>query len=180
MRPELFKLFEIGFPSYFTLLVTGFMFATVKEVMFKVAVDDSAMLGKAAIKPYLIIAQEFDATDINPIIGLPGQADGGAEAGTYVELGIAPGFAASKFSVAVPVKIGLSAGDYYELSGEDHKFGYFSIAGMVTVPLGPTSKFGAWNVHVGAEYQRLGDTTAAFNGGEKNQGIVSGGIGFSY
>src|ERR1700761_2784030 len=28
MRPELFRLFEVGFPSYFVLLVTGFLFAT--------------------------------------------------------------------------------------------------------------------------------------------------------
>ncbi|MGO8997729.1 MAG: prolipoprotein diacylglyceryl transferase [Polyangiaceae bacterium] len=28
MRPELFRLFEIGFPSYFVLLLTGFLFAT--------------------------------------------------------------------------------------------------------------------------------------------------------
>jgi phosphatidylglycerol:prolipoprotein diacylglycerol transferase len=28
MRPELFRLFEIGFPSYFVLLLTGFFFAT--------------------------------------------------------------------------------------------------------------------------------------------------------
>src|ERR1700691_5054806 len=28
MRPELFRLFEIGFPAYFVLLISGFMFAT--------------------------------------------------------------------------------------------------------------------------------------------------------
>jgi phosphatidylglycerol:prolipoprotein diacylglycerol transferase len=28
MRPELFRLFDVGFPSYFVLLVTGFFFAT--------------------------------------------------------------------------------------------------------------------------------------------------------
>lgn len=150
------------------------MFSTVKELMFKLAVDDSARLGKAAIKPYFIVAREFDTAP-----GL-GQADGGADAGTYFELGIAPGYAGSKASLAVPVKVGLSLGNYYELAGEDHKFGYFSLAGIVTVPIGATTKYGAWNVHFGAEYQRLGETTAFFNSGEKSQGIVSGGIGFSY
>ena len=61
----------------------------------------------------------------------------------------------------------MSMGDYYELDGEDNKFGYFSIAGIVTVPLGGTTKFGAWNLHFGAEYQKLGDTTKAFNGGRE-------------
>jgi hypothetical protein len=156
------------------------LFSTVKEIMFKLAVDDSTFLGKAAVKPYVIIAQEFDAEDINVVTGLPGQADGGAAAGTYLELGIGPGFSGAKASVAVPVKVGLSLSDYYELGGTDNKFGYFSIAGVVTLPLGGTTKFGSWNVHFGGEYQRLGDTTASFNGGEKNQGIVSGGIGFTY
>jgi hypothetical protein len=154
-------------------------FTTVKEVMFKLGVDDSGKLGKAAVKPYIAIAQEFD-TDI-----ARGQADGGDNAGTYLELGIAPGYAASKASIAFPIKVGMSVGDYYELAGEDNTFGFFSIAGIVTVPLGGTTSFGAWNIHGGVEYQRLGDTTAAFNLDDdglpkKNQAIYSIGIGFSY
>ena len=96
--------------------------------MFKLAFDDSGYLGGAAVKPYVAIAREFGDA----------QADGGAEAGTYLELGIAPGYSGAAASVAVPVKVGLSVGDYYEnpLTGEDDKFGYFSIGGMVTVPLG--------------------------------------------
>jgi hypothetical protein len=150
------------------------MFTTVKEIMFKLAVDDSGYLGKGAVKPYIAIASEFDTS-----AGI-GQADGGAEGGTYLELGIAPGYSGSKASIAIPIKLGMSLSNYYELAGEDNKFGYFSIGGLVTVPLGPTTKFGAWNVHFGAEFQKLGDTTAFFNGGEDTQGIVSGGIGFSY
>jgi hypothetical protein len=99
-----------------------------------------------------------------------------------VEAGVAPGYSAKRFGVAVPVKVGLSAGDYYEhpLTGVDSKFGYFSIAGIVTVPLGGTTKFGAWNVHFGGEFQQLGETAKYFNGGESNQFIGSVGLGFSY
>jgi hypothetical protein len=151
--------------------------------MFKFALDDSGYLGKAAVKPYLAIAQEFD-TDI-----ATGQADGGANAGTYMEIGFAPGYAASKASIAFPIKVGLSLKDYYELADEfgdvqDNKFGYFSIAGIATIPLGGTTNFGSWNIHGGVEYQRLGDTTAFFNSDEdgprKNQIIGSIGFGFSY
>ena len=60
----------------------------------------------------------------------------------------------------------MSLGDYYELAGEDNKFGFFSIAGIVTVPLGGTTSFGAWNIHGGVEYQKLGDTTECFNDGD--------------
>jgi len=151
-------------------------FTTVKELSFKLGVDDSAYLGKGAVKPYVIVAREFD-TDI-----ATGQADGGANAGTYMELGIAPGYAASLASIAFPVKVGLSLSDYYEnpLTGEDEKFGFFSIAGIVTVPIGGTTSFGAWNLHGGVEYQKLGTTTEFFNGGESNQVIGLFGIGFSY
>lgn len=149
-------------------------FSTVKEIMFKLAVDDSGRLGRAAVKPYIAIAQEFDTA---PGVG---QADGGDNAGTYLEIGFAPGYSASKASIAFPIKIGLSAGDYYELAGQDNKFGYFSIAGIVTVPLGGTTSFGAWNIHGGVEYQKLGTTTEFYNGGEGNQVIGSFGVGFSY
>jgi hypothetical protein len=151
-------------------------FTTVKEIMFKLALDDSGYLGKGAVKPYLIVAQEFD-TDVGR-----GQADGGANAGTYLEIGFAPGYAASRASLAFPIKVGLSLSDYYEdpLTGNDEKFGFFSIAGIATVPLGGTTSFGSWNVHGGVEYQKLGTTTEFFNGGESNQVIGSFGIGFSY
>jgi hypothetical protein len=149
-------------------------FTTVKEIMFKLALDDSGYLGKGAVKPYVIVAQEFD-TDLNT-----GQADAGLNAGTYMEIGFAPGYAASKASLAFPIKVGFSLSDYYELEGVDNKFGFFSVAGIVTVPLGGTTSFGSWNVHGGVEYQALGTTTEFFNGGESNQVIGSFGIGFSY
>jgi hypothetical protein len=151
-------------------------FTTVKEIMFKLGMDDSGYLGRAAVKPYVVVAREFD-TDIST-----GQADAGLEAGTYLELGIAPGYSASMASIAFPVKVGLSLSNYYEnpLTGEDEKFGFFSIGGIVTVPVGGTTSFGSWNLHGGVEYQKLGTTTEFFNGGENNQVIGSFGIGFSY
>lgn len=153
-------------------------FTTVKEIMFKVAVDDSAFLGKGALKPYVAIAKEFDA-GINR-----GQADGGLEAGTYMELGVAPGWASDAVSLAFPVKVGLSLSDYYEtptgVGGAfvDNRFGYFSIAGTVTVPVASGS-FGSWNVHGGVEFQKYGEGLEFFAGDDSDV-IVSGGIGFTY
>jgi hypothetical protein len=150
------------------------MFTTVKEVMFKLALDDSGYLGAAAIKPYAAVAFEFD-TD-----AAKGQADGGLEAGKYLELGVGPGWSAPAVSLTFPIKVGLSLGDYYELAGVDNKFGFVSAGAMATVPIGGTSKFGSWYVHGGVEFQKLGDTTAAFNGDDDSQVIGSIGIGFSY
>ena len=176
--------FGFGGGTSFTTTYTAYTspnngFTTVKEIMFKLAVDDSSKLGKGAVKPYIAIAQEFD-TDV-----ARGQADAGENAGTYLELGVAPGYAASKAGIAFPIKVGMSLSNYYELAGEDNKFGFFSIAGIATIPLGGTTNFGSWNIHGGVEYQRLGDTTAAFNLDDdglpkKNQVIGSIGFGFSY
>jgi hypothetical protein len=144
------------------------LFGTVKEIAFKLSVDDSGRLGAAAVRPYVLLARE-----------LSGQADGGAEEGTYVEIGVAPGVTLSRVSVSVPVKVGLSAGNYYEGLNGDETFGYVSIAGIATVPLtSMPTRFGTWNVHGGVEYQRLGDRNS-FAFGE-NQAIYSVGVGFSY
>jgi hypothetical protein len=156
-------------------------FNNVKELMFKFGGDDSAALGKAALHPWVIAAFEFDADNGH-------QADGGAHAGKYLELGVSPGYSGSKASLAVPIKVGLSIGDYYELNEGttllpnfvDHTFGYFSIAGIATVPIGGTTAYGAWNFHAGVEFQKLGDTTKAFNNGDSNKVIGSAGIGFTY
>jgi hypothetical protein len=143
------------------------LFGTVKEIAFKLSVDDSGR-GAMAVRPYVLLARE-----------LSGQADGGADEGTYVELGVAPGFPFSRATVSVPVKVGLSAGNYYEGLNGDEKFGYFSVAGIATVPLtGMPTRFGSWNVHGGIEYQRLGDRNSFAFG--RNQAIYSIGIGFSY
>lgn len=161
-------------------------FTTVKEIAFKLAEDDSAYLNKWSVKPYALFAFEFDTAPGQ------GQADGGTESGTYIELGIAPGYTGSRGSVSVPVKLGLSGGNYYEFNTgtsaspvyEDDTFGYFSIAGVGTLPLGGTTKFGSWNVHGGIEYQKYGGTLKLINEGlgleHDYKFIYSGGIGFSY
>jgi len=62
----------------------------------------------------------------------------------------------------------------------DNTFGYFSLAGLMTVPLGGTTSFGAWNLQGGVEFQALGDTPKTLNGGDGQRVIASIGLGFSY
>ena len=145
------------------------LFTHVKELAFKVSADDSAVLGRAALKPYALIAFELGTE-----LGV-GQADGGFEAGRYVELGVAPGVSGARASFTLPVKLGLSVGDYYELNGTDHKFGFFSVGGLVTVPMGSQL-----NVHGGVEFQALGETTEALNGDDASEVILSIGLGFAF
>lgn len=141
------------------------LFAHVKELAFKLGIDDSSAFGKGALKPYALLA--FELTD-------DGQADAGDAKGKYLELGIAPGYAGAKASLAVPVKVGLSAGDYYEFGGKDETLGYVSVAGIVTVPINAHS-----NIHFGGEFQAFGDSVKAYNG-QDTVGIASVGLGFAF
>ena len=180
---DLYATLGLGFgPTVLSFNYTSYtspanLFNHVKEFGIKVAYDDSGALGGAALKPYGLVA--FELSD-------DAQADGGASRGTYVELGVAPGYAGSRASIAFPIKVGLSASDYYEFgglapfTGDDSKFGYFSIAGIVTVPLGAN-----FNVHGGAELQTFGENLKIYNGfGDDNDssvaGIASIGLGFSF
>ena len=147
------------------------MFTTVKEVSVKAAVDRG--VGRIGLKPYGLVAFELDA---KPGIG---QLDGGFTAGKYLELGVAPRYASRHLAVDVPVKVGLSLDNYYELAGTDYRFGFVSVAGIATLPFATTTKAGSWNVHGGVEYQRLGTTTKVFNNGDASKTIASVGIGFS-
>jgi hypothetical protein len=143
------------------------MFTTVKEIALKATVN-RATLGGAALTPYALAAFELDT---KPGVG---QLDGGFKPGKYLELGAQPRHALRRLEVAAPLKLGLSIGDYYELAGTDHHFGFFSVAGIATLPVARW-----WNVHGGVEFQQLGTTTKRFNGGDSSKTITSIGVGFS-
>jgi hypothetical protein len=140
-------------------------FGTVKELSVRFAHDST-------FAPYALVAFE-----------LSGQADGGSDEGTYLELGIGPSWAlgGSAATVGIPVKIGLSLKDYYEGAGGDEKFGYVDVGVLFTAPMtGIPSRFGSWNVHGGVNFLGFGDTTKAINNGDGGQVIGSVGIGMSY
>jgi hypothetical protein len=173
---DFYATFGLGFGKGTSLGVTytaytspNASFNTVREVSFKFALDDSGALGRLASRPFVIVARELD-----------GQADGGAEEGTYLELGAAPGVPVGRLTVSVPVRAGFSLGDYYEGVAGDERFGFFSVAGIVTVPLSSTpTRVGSWNIHGGVEYVRLGDRNAEILG-DTSKVIGSIGIGLSY
>ena len=144
------------------------MFTNVKEIAVKASIDRPAVRG-ASLKPYALAAFELDT---KPGIG---QLDGGFKAGRYLELGAMPGSSVRRVGVVIPIRVGLSLGNYYELAGSDHRFGFVSVAGIATLPITRSI-----NVHGGIEYQQLGTATKAFNGSNASKTIASGGVGFSY
>jgi len=175
---DVYTTLSLGFNNAATLNTTftlyrspNEMFTTVKELSVA-AVVERPVVG-LALMPYALAAFELDT---EPGIG---QLDGGFKAGKYLEVGATPGHAIRRISVAVPVKVGLSLGNYYELAGNDHRFGFVSVAGVVTVPIIRSTRGKSVNVHGGVEFQRLGETTKTFNGGDASKTIASAGIGFS-
>jgi hypothetical protein len=151
--------------TYTAYTSPNLMFNTVKEISFKVA-------QASRFNPYGLIGFE---------VGKNG-ADGGTKKGTYLEVGGAPSFPlGARASIAVPLKLGVSLKDYYELDGVDHRFGFFDIGGIVTVPIAfVPSRLGAWNVHGGVDFLVFGDTTQAFNSGDGNKVVGQFGIGLTY
>ncbi|MDP1572036.1 MAG: hypothetical protein Q8L86_18730 [Vicinamibacterales bacterium] len=144
-------------------------FGTVKELSLGLSVDDSEALGAAALQPYLVIARELD-----------GQADGGENEGTYLELGVGPGWGNDRVSLLFPIKLGMSLGDYYEGPGGDERFGYVSVGARLAVPLrGVPEVFGAWELSGGVEFLRLGTATEALYG-ENSKVMGTFGISMSY
>jgi hypothetical protein len=137
--------------TYMALTSPNSLFNTVKE--FQLKVSKTGMFA-----PYVLLAAEL--TD-------DGQADAGSNKGTYLELGVGPSFPlmADGPTLAIPVKLGFSLKDYYEspLTGEDEKFGFLDIGGLITIPLNVPPPLGSWNFHAGANFLILGNTTEAFN-----------------
>ena len=142
------------------------LFTDVNELSVKATIDDETR--SVSFHPYALAAFELDT---KPGIG---QVDGGAHGGRYLELGAAPGRSLGAIALALPVRVGFSIGNYYELAGNDHPFGFVSVAGVVTM------RIAHWmNVHGGVEYEHLGTTTKAFNGGDAAKTIASVGVGFA-
>ena len=145
-------------------------FQTIREL------DVAASKG-GRIAPYGLVAFELSSA---------GQADGGSKKGRYLEFGAGPNIGMfGKTRLTVPLKVGFSLKDYYELLGRDIKyhdsrFGFFEVGGLVTVPFMTGSQFGSWHLHGGASVLLLGDTTQAFNQGRSHQVVGLAGAGVAY
>lgn len=143
-------------------------FATVKELAGVVAFDDSA--SAFPLSPKVVLA--FELGD--------GQADGGLDKGTYLELGIRPTVKlAPKLTLAIPVKTGLSLNQYYEGPAGDSTFGFFDTGLQLSVPV-VSGKGGALEAHGGVDFYRLGDNLKLLNGGDAFKPVALVGFTFTY
>jgi len=152
----------------------GYMALTSPNNMFNTIEEFNLKVSKGGwLSPYAFLASELNDT---------GQADNGRGKGTYLELGAVPTFPVGmRARLSIPTRAGFSLNDYYELAGTDHKFGYFNVGAMLTLPLSKApTRFGTWNVHGGAEIYVLGDATKPANDGKSSKPVGFVGIGFTY
>ena len=143
-------------------------FATVQELAGTLAVDDSK--SKLPFSPKVVLA--FELGD--------GEADGGQNKGTYLELGVKPGIKlAPKATLYIPVKTGLSVNHYYEGPTGDNTFGYFDLGAQLSLPV-ISGKGGALEIHGGIDFLWLGDNMKALNNGDTLKPVSLIGMTFTY
>lgn len=143
-------------------------FSTVQELAGTLVVDDSKSAFPLA--PKIVLA--FEVGD--------GQADGGDNKGTYLELGVKPGIKlAPKATLYVPVKTGLSVNHYYEGPAGDNTFGYFDLGAQLSVPV-VSGKGGALEVHGGIDFMWFGENMKLLNSGDNFKPVSLLGLTFTY
>ena len=105
----------------------------------------------------------------------------GVDTGGYLELGVAPGHTYDNgLSLSVPLTLGLSLYDYYEVDNDDDVFGYFDIGLVAEYPLPIDESWGAWTLSAGIHGLFLGDNTESINGGDSAEVIGHVGIALSF
>jgi hypothetical protein len=150
-------------------------FGTVEELDLSAAFDDTSYMGTWALKPSVTLAIETGSN----------AADGGT-GGTYLQLGVSPGFAfdagrVRAISVLFPVGVGLSLSNYYEgTDGENDAFGFASVGIKASVPPPLDSSWGSWTLSAGVQGLFLGDATSTFNEDEDAEVIGTVGVSVSF
>jgi len=172
--------FSLGMPYNFTVDVFylglnnpngGGIFA--EELDLVVAYDDSELWAELmdlegfALAPYVLVA--FEVTG--------GSDAGGAlnRVGVYIELGIEPSmvvFQSEEYpiTVALPVSLGLNAGDYYQTGGggphDDKAFGFVDLGLVASTPLAfIPAEYGLWTASAGVHVLFQGDSASTISGG---------------
>lgn len=153
-------------------------FGTVQEFAVRAQLDDRGYLGdliEGGLQPYAMLAFETDG-EREYYFGNPSAID--TNNGVYGELGITPSFNTGigddDLRLHVPVKLGLSASDYYQDSstGKDEKFGYLDVGAEVRAPLNfMPGRMGPWQAVVGLHVLLLGDNCEERNKGTDDPSV---------
>lgn len=150
-------------------------FDTVEELNFKLSWDDSEVLGRWALNPWVNFAVETHLTSL------------GDEEGSGVQMGIAPTlyeFEHDRYPVtlSIPVEVGLAIEDYYEEEdGSENTFGYVSFGMAASMPLAFMPEgYGDWAMTVSAKGFYFSDTLADVNEGDHWHPVFMASVGVEF
>jgi hypothetical protein len=179
--------FAMGLGDYLTTNVTYIAytypngaFPTVQEIDAGLALNDSEWLGAFALNPSMTWAFELDNTAF------------GDEEGIYLQLNAKPSYtffsdSSYPLTLALPLTLGLSVSDYYEVPAtdttprEDDTFGFFDVGFTASVPLSfIPCEYGSWSAYAGVDVYFLSDTLEEVNLGDSPFGVGKLGISMTY
>ncbi|MCX5661484.1 MAG: hypothetical protein NTW19_17530 [Planctomycetota bacterium] len=137
---QMFKRWNLYLGHQTRMSINGNFF-DVHMIDAKVTYNDKSPDYNWQLWPYLLVSAEYEGqSDAGN-----GQSDSHTSLygkGMYAEVGVRPVFSLYKFDVnseikmAVPAAMGFSISDYYEdVTGHDHKFGFFSVGPEFSIPL---------------------------------------------
>jgi len=125
------------------------VYGNIYTVGLNLAYDDKDLWGDFALHPHAFVELQLIHTQGN------GFRDNGASAnGQYYEVGIAPAWSTGDLTLTLPINVGFGSGNFYL---GNRAFGFASIGIDAAYALNFVPKcLGAWSVHAGAAYYRLG------------------------
>ena len=176
---------EVGLPAGFSVNAYYYYytspngaFDTVQELNLGAAWDDSEVLGRFAVQPWINFAIETQRTSF------------GDREGSLFQIGIEPTLYEHDsedwaFSFTAPVELGLAINNYYEEVTDDGRdedtLGYVSYGVTASLPLSfVPSDFGAWTASIAGKGYYLHNALERLNRGEENYGQVVASLVLEY
>jgi hypothetical protein len=177
-----YPLFSVGFENDITATLIYYWYSspngafdTVEELNLKLEWDDSEVLGRWALAPWINLAIETHLTSFGP------------DKGEGVQLGIEPTLwefddDTYPLSFTIPAELGLAIDDYYEEDdGSENTFGYGSVGLLASLPITAIPEsFGAWTVSAGGKILFLSDTLQDVNRGDHVYPVVTASLGVEF
>jgi len=150
-------------------------FSTAQELNFNLGWDDSEVLGRFAMSPYVNLAVETKRTAFGPNKGV------GLQLGVEPTLYEVP-IEDYPITFTVPVEVGLSLHQYYErASGNGSPFGYVNFGLSASMPLSFVPEaLGSWSAGVTGRGYYLSNTLARANSSDHMYPVVNGGLSVEF
>ena len=153
-------------PTYIFYSSPGDYFENSHNLQLQLGYNDTDLLGKFALHPYVLVQFELD-----------GKSGNGDDEGVYYEVGITPAFEAGPVTLAFPIKAGFGSNEYYS---DNSGYGFFSAGILASYALKVVPEcFGEWTLTAGATYFNYGSpgrTADAVKSDIRNDVVFNGGL----